>query len=58
MPLWLAVIESRARHEWRRLDLHLAAELLRLVDDLDKQAGGPAAGRIDAAVAPRSRSHT
>ena len=27
MPLWLAVIESRARHEWQRLDLHLAAEL-------------------------------
>jgi len=38
MPLWLAVIESRARHEWQRLDLHLAAELVRLVDDLDKQA--------------------
>ena len=37
MPLWRAVIESRARHEWQRLDLHLAAELVRLVDDLDEQ---------------------
>ena len=38
MPLWQAVIESRARHEWQRLHLHLAAELVRLVDDLDEQA--------------------